>query len=135
MCVYKETYYKKSVHVLLQEGESLLGPESGLLSNTQKWIVQGDTCADEARDFIGKGTWAESNKVREPRRTAQSRVLYGDGISFWVVSDQSFGLRVLPGGAHIAVKMDASEKDSGTWLDTWCLLSTFPGLFQLLVVY
>ena len=29
---------------------------SGLLSNTQKWIVRGDTCADKARDFIGKGT-------------------------------------------------------------------------------
>ena len=30
-------------------------PQSGLLSNTQKLIVQGDTCADKARDFIGKG--------------------------------------------------------------------------------
>ena len=27
---------------------------------------------------------------------------YGDGISFWVVFGQSFWLRVLPGGAHIA---------------------------------
>ena len=26
-----------------------------VLSNTQKWIVRGDTCADKARDFIGKG--------------------------------------------------------------------------------
>ena len=40
---------------LLQEGEPLPGPETGLLSNTQKWIVQGDTCADKARNFIGKG--------------------------------------------------------------------------------
>ena len=31
------------------------GPESGLLSNTRKWIVWGDTCADKARDFTGKG--------------------------------------------------------------------------------
>ena len=31
------------------------GPETGLLSNTQKWIVWGDTCADKARDFFGKG--------------------------------------------------------------------------------
>ena len=29
--------------------------ETGLLSNTQKWIVRGDTSADKARDFIGKG--------------------------------------------------------------------------------
>ena len=40
---------------LLQEGGPLPGPETGLLSNTQKWIVWGDTCADKARDFIGKG--------------------------------------------------------------------------------
>ena len=40
---------------VLQEGGPLPGPETGLLSNTQKWIVRGDTCADKARDFIGKG--------------------------------------------------------------------------------
>ena len=40
---------------MLQEGGPLPGPETGLLSNTQKWIVRGDTCADKARDFIGKG--------------------------------------------------------------------------------
>ena len=40
---------------MLQEGESLPGPKTGLLSNTQKWIVQGDTYADKARDFTGKG--------------------------------------------------------------------------------
>ena len=72
---------------LLQEGGPLPGPETGLLSNTglwsntRKWIVRGDTCADKARDFIGKGTWVESSKVRESRRTAlprgsQCRVLW-----------------------------------------------------------
>ena len=40
---------------LLQEGGPLPGPENGLLSNTWKWIVQGDIYADKARDFIGKG--------------------------------------------------------------------------------
>ena len=40
---------------MLQEGVPLPGPETGLLSNTRKRIVQGDTCADKARDFIGKG--------------------------------------------------------------------------------
>ena len=29
--------------------------QMGFLSNTQKWIVRGDTCADKARGFIGKG--------------------------------------------------------------------------------
>ena len=45
-----ETFFQ-----LLQEGGPLPGPESGLLSNTRKWIVRGDTRADKARDFIGKG--------------------------------------------------------------------------------
>ena len=40
---------------LLQEGEPLPGPEARLLSNTRKWIVRDDTCADKARDFTGKG--------------------------------------------------------------------------------
>ena len=40
---------------MLQEGGPLPGPETGLLSNTRKWVVRGDTCADKARDFIGKG--------------------------------------------------------------------------------
>ena len=44
-------------------------------------IVQGDTCADKARDFIGKGTRVKSRRVREPRRAAlppgsQSTVLW-----------------------------------------------------------
>ena len=40
---------------MLQEGGPPSGPESELLSNTQKWVVQGDIHADKARDFIGKG--------------------------------------------------------------------------------
>jgi len=39
---------------LLQEQRPLPGPKPGPLSNTQKWIVGGDTCADKARDFLGK---------------------------------------------------------------------------------
>ena len=56
--------------------------------------------------LLGKGTWVESSRVREPRRTAlplaRSLGFYGDGISFWVVFGQSFSFRVFPGGAHIA---------------------------------
>ena len=40
---------------LLQEGIHFSASKTGLLSNTWKWIVRGDTCADKARDFIGKG--------------------------------------------------------------------------------
>ena len=40
---------------MLQEEGPFPGPERGLLPNAQKWIVCGDTYADKARDFIGKG--------------------------------------------------------------------------------
>ena len=44
--------------------------------------------------LLGKGTWVESSRVREPRRTAlplaRGLGLHGDGISFWVVFSQSF---------------------------------------------
>ena len=84
--------------------------------------------------LLRRGTQAESRRVREPRRTALpcgSFGFYGDGISFRVVLNQSFWLRVLPGGL---AKMDARE-DSGRWSDMWCLLLTFPELFQLVVAY
>ena len=53
----------------VQEGGNVPGPESGFLSNIWKLIVQGDTHAEKARDFIGKGH-LESSRVREARRTA-----------------------------------------------------------------
>ena len=44
--------------------------------------------------LLGRGTWAESRWIREPRRTALHMALslgfYGDGVSFRVVSGQSF---------------------------------------------
>ena len=40
-----------SASALLQEGGPLPGPESGLLFNTWKWVVWGDTHVDKARDF------------------------------------------------------------------------------------
>ena len=52
---------------------------------------------------------------------------YGDGISFQVVSGQSFGLRVLPGGAcHRSAKMDAREGDPGCWYDIQSGVSFWP---------
>ena len=42
--------------------------------------------------LLGRGTWAESNRVREPKGTALpcgSLGFYGDGVSFQVVSSQS----------------------------------------------
>ena len=101
---------------MLQEGGALPGPESGLLSNIQKWIVQGDTCADKARDFIGKGAGEVSSRVRKPRRIALpvldfmvmglvsglSLVNHSDSESFLVVP-RWMPARILGGGRTCSV--------------------------------
>ena len=43
------------IYICCRKGEPLPGHESRLLSDTRKWIVWGDTHADKAKDFIGKG--------------------------------------------------------------------------------
>ena len=40
--------------ITYRKGDPIPEPESGLLSNSQKWIVRGDTRADRARAFAGK---------------------------------------------------------------------------------
>ena len=88
---------------MLQEGGPLPGPNTGLLSNTQKWIVRGDTYAEKARNFIGKRHPGREQQGKGTQENSSitwlcSRGFYGDGISFWVVFSQSFWPRVLPGG-------------------------------------
>ena len=109
----------RGVMHLLQEGEPLPGPKSELLSNTRKWIIQGDKRADKAGDVIGKGCPGREQEGKgNPGgllcHWAHSLEFYGDGISFWVVSGQSLWLQVLPGGTCIAQpKTDSNEEDSG----------------------
>ena len=91
-------------HLLLQEGGPLPGPETELLSNTQKWIVRGDTRADKAGGFIGKerpGGEQEGTQENCSATVAGSLGVYGDGISVRVVFSHSFWLRVLPGNARL----------------------------------
>ena len=54
---------------MLQEGGCLPGSEKGFLSNTWKWMVWGGTHADKSETLLEKGAWAESRRVKEPRRT------------------------------------------------------------------
>ena len=77
--------------LMLQEGGPLPGPKRGLLSNTQEWIVWGDTSADKARDFIGKGLLGgkqegQGNQEDWLPRGSQSGVLRW--CNFWVVFGQ-----------------------------------------------
>ena len=50
---------------MIQEGEPLPGPQNDLLSNTRKWIVQGDTCWQSKRlDWEGASFVAQLVKNR-----------------------------------------------------------------------
>ena len=87
--------------------------------------------------LLGKGTWVESSRVKEPRRTALPCIqFYGDGISFMVTGclNPIILIQSLSWCQPCSAKMDAS-KDSGRWLDIWCLLLTFPELFRLVEAY
>ena len=79
--------------------------------------------------LLGKGAWVESSRVREPRRTALA------AVSGFMVMGLVFGLSLDNQLTHSPSKMDAREKDSGRWLDMWCLLLTFPELFWLVEAY
>ena len=70
-------------------------PQSGLLSNTQKLIVQGDTCAVKARDLMGKGHPGREQLGKGTQENCSAMWLivsgfYGDGIGFQIVFSQSF---------------------------------------------
>ena len=57
---------------VLQERGLPPGPESGLLSNTQKWIVWGDLHANKARDFIGKGCLGRKQQSKGTRENCSA---------------------------------------------------------------
>ena len=121
--VQKTFYVSHGIHptVLLQEGGPLPGPETGLLSNTRKWIVRGDTCADKARNFIGKGHPGgeqEGEGTQENCSAAWLAVLgfmVMELVSGWFLANHSNTESFLV--AHDSAKMDASKRDSGKWMD------------------
>ena len=86
-----------------------------------------------SRDFMGEGVWHPSRKQQgegtqeDCSATVSGFMLMGlvSGLFLANHSDSQSFLVV-----HSA-KMDAREKDSGKWSHTWCLLLTFPELFQL----
>ena len=89
---------------LLQEGEPLPGPETWLWSNTRKCVFRGDTRADKARDFTGKGHPGGEQEGKGTQENSSATWLAVTGfmvmglVSGWSLAN-SFCLRVLPGGA------------------------------------
>ena len=101
-----------------QERGPLPGPKTGLLYNTWKWTVWGDTWVDKARAFTGKGCPGREQEGEGTRRTVLSHASQSWILQRW---DQFLGclwpvvLTQSPSwwSIHCSAKMDTSEKDSG----------------------
>ena len=116
-----------SAVILLQEGKPLPGPTSRLLSNILKWIVQGDTSADKAKDWEvmpGQRPVGRGNHRELLHHMAHSLRFHGNGVSFQVISGQASYLcpylawfRVLSGGA--SEKAMASNSSILAWKIPW----------------
>ena len=129
-----------SVVLLLQEGGPLPGPENGLLSNTWKWIVRGDTGADKARDFIGKGCPDREQQGKGTQENCSATWLAVLGFMVMgLVSGLSLAITLTQGPFwwpwNRSAKMDSSEEDSGRLVGhvDWRLLSPFD-LSRILLV-
>ena len=120
---------------VLQEVRPFLGPESGLLSNTQKRIVWGHMCWQSRRLYWegapGERTAGWGNPGG-PCHMACSLVFY-NGVHLWVVSGQTLWLRVLPAGAFISQPRWIPERRILEGHGDWCLLSPFDLSWILLV--
>ena len=96
-----------------RKGDHFQGPRVGSCLTLRNELSEETHMMTEQETLLGRGAQAEGSRVREPRRTrhvACSLRLYGDGLSFRVVSGQSSCL------AHI-------WSDSGSFLITCASLS------------
>ena len=126
--------------ILLQEGGPLPGPESGLLPNTWKWIVRGDTRADKARDFIGKRRpGGEQENKGAPENYSATWLTVSGVMVMGLVSGLSLAKHSDSGSfpvAHASFSQDQFQWE-GFWEDMWtgvsCPLLTFPEFFRLVV--
>ena len=115
---WSATLFPGSNMMLLQEGGPLPCPESGLLSNTRKWIVWGDTRAETARDFIGKEPLGGEQEGKGTQEDYSAVWLEVSGFMVMGLVSGLFLASYSDSGSfrwyvHCLAKMDASKEDSG----------------------
>ena len=115
------------------------GPKLGSCLTLRNELSE-ETCADKARDFIGKGHRGGEQSGKGSQENCPATWLTISGfmvmglVSGLSLADHSESESFLVVHAFSA-KMDAREKDSGRWSDMWCLRLTFPEFFQLGLAY
>ena len=120
------------INSFVTEGGPLPEPKSGLSSNTQKWIVWGDTHADIVRDFIGKGCLGGEQQVREPRTTALPQGLQYQvswwWVRFWVVLASHLAWSILGDSGSFLVVRVSLHQDEFKYKRFWEVGRIYNGL-------
>ena len=128
--------YERQGLLLLQEGGPFPGPGSGLLSNTWKWIVRGDTCAEKARDFSWKGHLGGEQQSKGTQEDCSAMGLAASGfmvmglISGLSLANHSDSESFLVGQALIS--QDGRQRE-GFWEVVGRVVSPFDFSWTLLV--
>ena len=83
------------VHLVrCRKGDPFQSPKLGSCLTLGNELSEETHVLTNQEILLGKGAWAESSRVREPRRTCCHMAcrlgFYGDGISFRVVLSQSY---------------------------------------------
>ena len=119
----------ESIRVSVAGRGPLPRPESGLLSNTWKWIVQGDIHTDKAKDFIGKwysGREQQSKGNQENRSimwlTISDFMVMGLVSGFSLANHLAWPVFSMTQGPSwwcvcLSAKMNFSEKDYGSLVE------------------
>ena len=97
--------------ILLQEEGRLPGPESALLSNIWKRTVRGDTRADKAKDFIGKGRLEGEQ---------QGKGMLGNCCASWLTVSSLMVMGLVPHELRLSL---TNHSDSESLLVVHALLS------------
>ena len=93
-CQSQQRIVPARVAICCRKGGHFQGPKLSSCLTLRNELSEDTHVLTKQEILLGKGTQAESRRVREPRKTALPHGLqsqfYGDGISFQVVLSQSF---------------------------------------------